>query len=74
MLKCLDAFRKILDDMMLEAMHKRIILYGYGYTGRFLKWYAQYYHSINVDYIITLDPSFSRPYDQELFQKTLISL
>ena len=71
MLKCLDAFRKILDDMMLEAMHKRIILYGYGYTGRFLKWYAQYYHSINVDYIITLDPSFSRPYDQELFQKTL---
>lgn len=53
MLKCLDAFRKILDDMMLEAMHKRIILYGYGYTGRFLKWYAQYYHSINVDYIIT---------------------
>lgn len=47
MLKCLDAFRKILDDMMLEAMHKRIILYGYGYTGRFLKWYAQYYHSIN---------------------------
>lgn len=73
MLKCLDEFRKILDDMMLEAMHKRVVLYGYGYAGRFLKWYAQYYHSIAVDYIITLDTSFSRPYDQELFQATLFN-
>jgi hypothetical protein len=73
MLKLLDEFRKILDDMMLEAMHRRVVLYGYGYTGRFLKWYAKYYHSIDVDYIITLDISFSRPYDQELFQTSLFN-
>lgn len=71
MLKILDEFRKTLDDLMLQAMHKRIVLYGYGYTGRFLKWYAEYYHSIKVDYVITLDATFGRPYDLELFQKSL---
>ena len=72
MLKILNEFRKKLDDIMVQAIHKRVVLYGYGYTGRFLSWYAKYYHSIEIDYIITLDTSFSRPYDQELFQKTLL--
>lgn len=73
MLKVLDEFREKLDRIMLKAMHSRIVLYGYGYAGRFLKWYAEYYHSIKVDYTITLDTSFGRPYDQELFQKDLFS-
>lgn len=72
MLKALHEFRKILDDIMVKAIHKRVLLYGYGYTGRFLKWYAEYYHSIHVDYIVTLDASFSRPYDMELFQNTVL--
>lgn len=72
MLKILDEFRKTLDDIMLKAIHKRIVLYGYGYTGRFLKWYAKYYHSIEVDYIITTDTSFGRAYDMELFQSSLL--
>lgn len=72
MLKMLDEFRKTLDDIMLKAMHRRIVLYGYGYTGRFLKWYAKYYHSIEVDYIITTDLSFGRAYDMELFQSSLL--
>lgn len=71
MLKVLEEFRKILDDIMIKAIHRRVLLYGYGYTGRFLKWYAQYYHSIEVDYIVTLDTSFSRAYDLELFQNTV---
>jgi len=71
MLKVLEEFREILDDIMVQAIHKRVLLYGYGYTGRFLKWYAEYYHSIHVDYIVTLDESFSRPYDMELFQNTI---
>ncbi len=74
MLKKLDVFRKILDDIMIQAIHKRIVLYGYGYTGRFLKWYAEYYHSIIVDYIITLDTRFGRAYDEEFFQTTLFRM
>ena len=72
MLETLSEFRNILDEIMLQAMHKRIVLYGYGYTGRFLKWYAEYYHSIKIDYVITLDASFGRAYDLELFQKSLL--
>lgn len=71
MLKALEEFRKKLDDIMVKAIHSRVLLYGYGYTGRFLKWYAEYYHSIEVDYIVTLDSSFSRAYDMELFQNTV---
>lgn len=71
MLKILDDFRKILDDLMLKAMHKRVVLYGYGYTGRFLKWYAMYYHSIAVDYVVSMDMSRGQAYDQEVFRKSL---
>ena len=55
MLELFDEFRNALDNAMLCAMHSRIVLYGYGYTGKFLKWYADYYHSIKVDYIVSLD-------------------
>jgi len=71
MLGLFSEFRNILDDMMLRAMHKRIVLYGYGYTGRFLKWYAEYYHSITIDYIVTMDERFSQAYDRPIFQKNL---
>ncbi len=71
MLNILNEFRETLDELMLNAMHSRVILYGYGYTGRFLKWYAEYYHGIKVDYTITLDTRFGRAYDQELFQTSL---
>lgn len=40
----IDEFREILDEIMIKALHRRVILYGYeSYTGRFLKWYAEYY-------------------------------
>lgn len=71
MLGIFDEFRKELDDIMLQAIHKRIVLYGYGYTGRFLRWYAEYYHSIKVDYIVSLDMQLSQAYDQEIFRKSL---
>ena len=29
MLQQLQAFRKILDDIMLKAMHERVLIYGY---------------------------------------------
>ena len=35
MLSVLDEFRKKLDDIMIQAMHGRVLLYGYeSYTGR----------------------------------------
>lgn len=71
MLTIFDDFREKLDDIMLQAMHKRIVLYGYGYAGRFIKWYAKYYHNIDIDYIISFDMSAGQAYDQEIYRKSL---
>lgn len=72
MFPLLNDFRKIISDAMLPAIHKRVILYGFGYTGRFLKWYAEYYHSINIDYIISLDMSSGQSYEEEIYRPTLL--
>ena len=71
MLPLFDEFREKLDDIMLLAMHKRIVLFGYGYTGRFIKWYAKYYHNIDIDYIVSLDMSVGQAYDQEIYRKSI---
>lgn len=69
----LDEFREVLDNLMLKALHKRVILYGYeSYTGRFLKWYAEYYHNIKIDYLISTDMSRGRAYDQEIFRPSIL--
>lgn len=66
-------FRKCLDELMLPAMHKRVLLYGYeSYTGRFIKWYAEYYHGIKIDYLVSPDMSRSRDYDQEIFRPSIL--
>lgn len=71
MLKVFDDFREKLDVIMLNAFGKRIVLWGYGYTGRFLEWYAEYYHSLKVDFIITQDWSVGQPYNFPLFRDSL---
>ena len=71
MLEIFDEFRRTLDDIMVQAMHKRVVLYGYGYTGRFLKWYGEYYHNIRVDYVVSLDMQVGQAYDQEIFRTSL---
>lgn len=66
-------FRNCLDELMLPAMHKRVLLYGYeSYTGRFIKWYAEYYHSIRIDYLVSTDMTRSRGYDQEIFRPSVL--
>lgn len=73
MLPILDEFREKLDDIMLQAMHSRVLLYGYeSYTGRFIKWYAEYYHNIKIDYIVSTDMSRGRAYDMEIFRPSVI--
>lgn len=65
-------FREQLDEVMLLAMHSRVLLYGYeSYTGRFIKWYAEYYHSIKMDWLVSSDMSRSRGYDQEIFRPSI---
>lgn len=64
-------FRKKLDDVMLKAMGKRVVLYGYDRTGQFLEWYADYYHSMEMDYIITTDWSPGVPRNFRLFSDSL---
>lgn len=71
MLKMLDGFREKLDNVMHKCMDKRIVLYGYGYSGKFVGWYAEYYHSISPDYIITQDMTSNIPYEFELYRESL---
>lgn len=71
MLKVFDEFREKLDKTMVKAFGKRIVLWGYGYTGRFLEWYADYYHSIQMDFIITEDWSTQMPYNFPLFRDSI---
>lgn len=47
------------------------MLWGYDYSGRFLAWYAEYYHSITPDFIITEDWSSSIPYEYPILRKTV---
>ena len=71
MLQVLEEFRSKLDDVMHQCMDRRIVIYGYGYSGRFVSWYADYYHSLRPDYIITEEYSNAIPYDFPLFRSTL---
>lgn len=73
MLKIFQEFREKLDDIMQQAFGHRVVLYGYDYTGRFLEWYAEYYHSIKMDFIIIQDWSGGVPYNFPLFRDTLFS-
>lgn len=73
MLPILDEFRECLDNIMLQSMHNNVLLYGYeSYTGRFIKWYAEYYHNIKIDYLVSTDMSRGRAYDQEIFRPSVI--
>lgn len=72
MLPLFNDFREKLSEAMLPAIHKRVLLYGYGYTGRFLKWYANYYHSINIDFVISLDMSTGHSYEEEIYRPSLL--
>ncbi len=71
MLKVFDTFREKLDSVMVKAFGHRIVLWGYGYTGQFLEWYADYYHSIKMDFIITEEWSPIIPYCFPLFRRSL---
>ncbi len=73
MFKMLDDFRARLDRVMCKCINKRIILYGYGYSGKFIGWYAEYYHNIKPDYIVTMDWSSNVPYEFELFRESVIT-
>ena len=71
MLKELQEFRDRLDDVMHQCMDKRIVLYGYSYSGKFVGWYAEYYHGIKPDYIVSQDSTSIIPYEFELYRESL---
>ena len=71
MLNVFEEFRDKLDDVMLKAFGCRIVLWGYGYTGRFLAWYAEYYHGLTADYIIEDKMPASIPYEFPIFRSSL---
>ena len=73
MLRVLDEFRETLDVIMLKAMHSSVLLYGYeSYTGRFIKWYAEYYHNIIPQFLVSTDMGRGRAYDSEIFRPSVI--
>lgn len=71
MLKIFSEFRRKLDEVMVKAIHRRVVLYGYGRTGQFLQWYADYYHSIKIDFIVKEDMKARIPYSFSLFPPTV---
>ena len=71
MLKVFEEFREKLDEIITKYFGSTIVLYGYGYSERFLEWYAEYYHGIKVDFIITDDWSSGVPYNFPLFRESL---
>ena len=71
MLQIFKEFREKLDSIILNAFGHRIVLWGYGYTGRFIEWYADYYHSLTVDFIIEDNWPLSMPYEFSLFRSSL---
>ena len=74
MFKLLDEFRSTLDEIMLKCMNRRILIYGYeSYTGRFLKWYSNYYHGIDVDWLVSEDMSTGHGYETEIFRPSVLS-
>lgn len=73
MLELLDEFRNTIDEIMLKCMNKRILIYGYeSYTGRFLKWYSNYYHGIDVEWLVSEDMSTGHGYETEIFRPSVL--
>lgn len=70
MLQKLEEFRDRLDAVMHRCMGRRIVLYGYGYSGRFAGWYAEYYHGIKPDYIV-MNEWTGIPYEFVIYQESL---
>ncbi len=66
-LKTLEEMRKKLDDIMCQCIGKRISMYGYNRTSRFIKWYAKYYHNIDIDYVIDPDGSSGKSFEHGFF-------
>lgn len=74
MFKTFETFKKKLDEIMIQCINQRIVLYGYDRTGQFLEWYAEYYHSIKIDYIVTDDWSSGNiPYNFPIFRESLFN-
>lgn len=73
MLRHLQQFREKLDSMMIQDIHKRIVIFGYDtYTGRFVRWYAKYYHNIDVDYLIALGYQRGVSHEQVVYTRELL--
>lgn len=71
MLKAFEEFRKRLDEVIIKAINKRVVLYGYGRSGQFIQWYADYYHSIKIDFIVRESMKTSIPYSFPTFPPTV---
>lgn len=73
MLTILEEFRESLDNIMLKAMHSSVLLYGYeSYTGRFIKWYAEYYHNIKIDYLVSTNMDRGEHMIRRFFDQVLL--
>ena len=72
MLEHFSELRLAPDGIMLRCMHSRIAMLGNGYSGRFIRWYAKYYHGIEIDYVIS-DIRLMGSFEPEIFQPSIFS-
>lgn len=74
MLQQLFEFREKLDEIIIGDIHRRITLCGYdNFTGRFIKWYAQYYHNKKVDYLIQMSHQRGVSHEQEVYTEEVFT-
>lgn len=73
MLQHFKDFREKLDRIMILDIHKRIVLFGYDtFTGRFIRWYAKYYHNIECDYLVGLGYQRGISHEHGIFTRELL--
>lgn len=67
----MKSLEKKLDEVIIKAINKRVVLYGYGRSGQFIQWYADYYHSIKIDFIVRESMKTNIPYSFPTFPPTV---
>lgn len=65
--------RNVLDDIMCKCLNRRVVLYGGGYTGSYIRWYAKYWHGIDIAFEIRESYTAGTAQDKGLFMPTIIS-
>lgn len=69
----LSELREILDNIMCKCLNRRIALYGGGYTATYIRWYAKYWHGMDIEFHIEESYENATPQDKGTFQPSIFN-